>query len=178
MLESGEPGTLPRIPPRFFLWQVTPFQLQEIRFAGLQRGVEIHSKYWLWLREEDELSDQVGATKKSCFFSANILLPREYCKALLIESGGTNIEKQQKYCIFCIPRGISGDSLEGHLWLSLEAATWWRPWQWHCCCQCRPLPRPGSTAGWALQAGHAVLGRWGNNTRLVTSSKTAGVSWW
>ena len=93
------------------------------------------------------------------FFSANILLPREYCKALLIESGGTNIEEQQKYCIFCIPRGISGDSLEGHLWLSLEAATWWRPWQWHCCCQCRPLPRPGSTAGWALQAGHAVLGK-------------------
>ena len=90
MLESGEPGTLPRIPPRFVLWQVTPLQLQEIRFAGLQRGVEIHSKYWLWLREEDELSDQVGATKKSCFFSANILLPKEYCKAHFIDSGWRN----------------------------------------------------------------------------------------
>ena len=91
MLESGEPGTLPRIPPRFVLWQVTPLQLQEIRFAGLQRGVEIHSKYWLWLREEDELSDQVGATKKSCFFLS------KYSSTWRILQSTLNREWRNKY---------------------------------------------------------------------------------
>ena len=32
--------------------------------------------------------------------------------------------------------------------------------------QCRPLPRPGSTAGGALQSGHAVLGRERNPNKL------------
>ena len=62
---------------------------------------------------------------------------------------------------------IDVSSLEGHLWRNLEAGGGGSGATLAVgTAQCRPLPRPGSTAGGALQSGHAVLGRERNPNKL------------